>query len=168
MISVHYLNDVQLLPGGCIILCLLCLYLKLKGVYVFIMDYIFERPDFTEWVIIIKDRSFDKLQEKQLFGRTGDFEEFSGVFRTGVSNGKECEMFTLLSKDIDYAYLWVNIFKNGDVEYVTHIPSVINTDKKHKIIEILPLVFCDYNSKYNTFKFNYIEDYKLNSNIVYE
>lgn len=46
--------------------------------------------------------------------------------------GNECEIFTLLDKNIEYAYLWVNIFINGDIEYVSHIPSVINADKKKK------------------------------------
>ncbi|AOY77154.1 hypothetical protein [Clostridium formicaceticum] len=132
------------------------------------MDYIFKRPEFTEWTIIVRDRRFDKYQEEQYFGQIGDFEEFSGVFRTGMRDGKECEMFTLLGRNVDHAYLWVNIFKSGDIEYVSHIPSVINIDKRKKLIEILPLVYCGYDSEDNTFYFKYIEEYQPTSNIIIE
>ena len=132
------------------------------------MDYIFQRPEFTEWTIIVKDRSFDKYQEKQYFEQIGDFEEFSGVFRTSMRDGKECEIFSLLDRNVDHAYLWVNIFKSGDIEYVSHIPSVINTDKRKKRIEILPLVYCNYGSEENTFNFKYIMEYSLTSDIIIE
>lgn len=132
------------------------------------MDYVFKRPEFTEWTIIVKDRDFDKYKEEQYFGQIGDLEEFSGVFRTGMRDGKECELFTLIGKNVDYAYLWVNIFKSGDIEYVSHIPSVINIDKIKKRIEILPLVYCDYKSENNTFHFKYIEEYKPTSSIIIE
>lgn len=132
------------------------------------MDNIFRRQVFTEWTIIVKDRSFDKYPEEQHFEQTGDFEEFTGVFRTGTCDGKVCEMFTLLGREVDYAYLWLNIFKSGDVEYVSHIPSAINIDKKKKRIEILPLVYCQYDSKSNTFYFKYLEEYQPASNIIIE
>lgn len=85
-----------------------------------------------------------------------NFEEFSEVFRIGMRDGKECEMFTLLGRDLEYAYLWGNLFKNSDVEYVSYISSVINTNKKNKRIEILPLVYCKYDSKSGTFRYTYL------------
>lgn len=132
------------------------------------MDYVFRRPGFTEWTIRVNGSGFDKYKEEQCFGQIGDFEEFSGVFRTSLRDGKEFESFTLLSRNVDFAYLWVHIFKNGDIEYVSYIPSVINTDKKKKCIEILPLVHCSYDSKNNTFCFKYREGYQITSSIIIE
>jgi hypothetical protein len=58
------------------------------------MDIIFERKPFTDWTIIVKDRYFDKYQEVQYAKGSLDFDEFTGIFRTGAKNGKECEKFT--------------------------------------------------------------------------
>lgn len=137
------------------------------------MNIIFDRKPFTDWVIMIKERYNDKDQEilyadRGILGGILDFNEFTGTYRTGTRDGKECEMFTLMARDAEYAYLWVNIFKNGNVEYVSHIPSVININKKSKQVEILPLVHCKYNKTTRTFEFTYQDEHRSNYNIVFK
>lgn len=56
----------------------------------------------------------------------------------------------------------------GDTEYVSHIPSVIYTDRKNKSIEILPLVYSKYDSKAGAFKYTYLEDYQTNYTAIIE
>lgn len=130
------------------------------------MSYIFERPEFSKWSVSIKRGSSENIDNDQHFNQTGDFEEFSGVFRTGFRNGKECEIFTLLDKKVDFSYLWVNIFKNGSIEYVSHIPSVMNVDRKSNRIEISLLVYCQFNNKNNHLKLSYLDEYKANFKVA--
>lgn len=132
------------------------------------METIFEHKPWTDWVVIISDRHVDKEQEVEFVESGHDFAEFTGTFRTGFREGKECEMFTLLLKDMDYACLWINIFKNGNIEYVSHIPSVVQINKRKKQVQILPLVYVEYDINKNSLVFKHIPDFESNVNIMYK
>lgn len=106
------------------------------------MEYHFTRKPFTDWKIIIHSRSNEANPEVKEIHGPGDFEELECFFRTGRAQGQECEMFTIMPRDTEFAVLWLHLFKNGDVEAVSQIPSAVRTDHRNKTVYIDILVYC--------------------------
>lgn len=111
------------------------------------MHIVFNREPFTLWKIVILDRSIDKAMDEISVENpnSADYMEFSCFYRTTYRDSKECEQFTMMSNEVDYVYLQLQIFKNGDIRYYSKIPISININKKKKRIEILPLAYCTVN-----------------------
>lgn len=108
------------------------------------MYTIFNREPFTLWKIAIVDRCNDKTIEEVEADdpNCSDYMEFCCTYRTTFCNGKESEQFTIMSNEIDYVFMQLNIFKNGDMKYYSKIPVSLDINKKNKRINILPLVYC--------------------------
>lgn len=123
------------------------------------MYTIFNREPFTPWKIVIVDRYIDKtMEEIEVENPNGEeLSEFLCTYRTTLRDGKECELFTMMSNVVDYVFLQLYIFKNGDIRYTTNIPASIDILKRKKRIGILPLVYCNYNAQRNVMEYKSIE-----------
>lgn len=89
---------------------------------------IYDRTEFSGWKV-------------EAIGMS-DEEEFQGVFRSTIKDGKQCEQFTLLpAKYSDDVIAQVRIYKSGDILTYGLVPINTVIFKRKKIIEIQLL--CD-------------------------
>ncbi|WP_315069361.1 hypothetical protein [uncultured Clostridium sp.] len=123
------------------------------------MYTVFNREPFTKWKIVIVDRSLDKTMEEVEAEDSNYFvyEEFFCTYRTTYRDGRECEQFSIVSDEIDYVVLQMQIFKNGDIKYFNTIPASIDINKHSKRIEILLLDYCKENTETKGIYFEYTD-----------
>lgn len=90
---------------------------------------IYDRRPFTPWIIeVIKDED-------------GLWEEYEAVYRTTMREGRECEQFTILENDSDYAPVQIQIFKNDEVRVCAFEAAFVTIKRRPKrIITILFLL----------------------------
>lgn len=85
---------------------------------------VFKREPFTPWVIEIPP---DHANRPGLY---------AGTYRTAFAQGRECEQFTLVLEEIDYALIQVQIFKNGDVTFWAAVPCNVQVKRRTKTIVV--------------------------------
>ena len=116
------------------------------------MNYIFNREPYTDWKIVLMDRSIDKQMEEIEPNDDWICDEFECFYRTAIKDGKECEMFTMIVNGTEYDILQLQLFKNGDIRYISRIPFYVDVIKREKRVEILPLVYCSVDEKSRNIK----------------
>jgi len=125
------------------------------------MYTVFNREPFTNWKVVIVDRSSDKTMEEVEADdpNCSVYQEFFCTYRTTFKDAKECEQFSIVLDEVDYVLLQLQIFKNGDIKYFGKMPVNIDINKKKKRIEILPLAYCkvDYETREIYFKYTDLE-----------
>lgn len=83
---------------------------------------IYDRRPFTPWIIeMIKDED-------------GLWEEYEAVYRTTMRDGRECEQFTILEKESDYAPVQIQIFKNDEVNVSAFEAAFVTIKRRPKRI----------------------------------
>lgn len=116
------------------------------------MNYIFNREPYTDWKIVLMDRSIEKQMEEIKPNDDWICDEFECFYRTAIKDGKECEMFTMIVNGTEYDILQLQLFKNGDIRYISRIPFYVDVIKREKRVEILPLVYCSVDEKSKNIK----------------
>jgi hypothetical protein len=83
---------------------------------------IYDRRPFTPWIIeVIKDED-------------GLWEEYEAIYRTTMRDGRECEQFTVLETDSDYAPVQIQIFKNDEVNVCAFEAAFVTIKRRPKRI----------------------------------